>query len=70
MVPREAEQLARTLAREFKIVAIVGPRQSGKTTLAKAVFTAKPYASLEDPDLLRFAQEDPRRFLGQFPAAR
>ncbi len=67
MVPREAEQLARTLAREFKIVAIVGPRQSGKTTLAKAVFTAKPYASLEDPDLLRFAQEDPRRFLGQFP---
>ena len=67
MVTREAESLARTLAREFKIVAIVGPRQSGKTTLAKAVFEAKPYASLEDPDLLRFAQEDPRRFLGQYP---
>ena len=67
MVAREAEPLARTLAREFKVVAIVGPRQSGKTTLAKAVFAAKPYASLEDPDLLRFAQEDPRRFLGQYP---
>ena len=48
-------------------MAIVGPRQSGKTMLAKAVFEAKPYASLEDPDLLRFAQEDPRRFLGQYP---
>ena len=67
MVIREAEPLARTLAREFKIVAIVGPRQSGKTTLAQAVFAAKPYASLEDPDLLRFAQEDPRRFLAQYP---
>ena len=67
MVAREAEPLARTLAREFKIVAIVGPRQSGKTTLAQAVFAAKPYASLEDPDLLRFAQEDPRGFLGQYP---
>ena len=67
MVTRQAEPLARTLAREFKVVAIVGPRQSGKTTLAKAVFAAKPYASLEDPDLLRFAQEDPRGFLGQYP---
>lgn len=67
MVAREAEPLARTLAREFKVVAIVGPRQSGKTTLARQVFAAKPYASLEDPDLLRFAQEDPRRFLGQHP---
>ena len=67
MVVREAEPLARTLAREFKVVAIVGPRQSGKTTLAREVFAAKPYASLEDPDLLGFAQEDPRRFLGQYP---
>ena len=67
MVTRDAEPLARTLAREFKIVAIIGPRQSGKTTLAQAVFAAKPYASLEDPDLLRFAQDDPRGFLGQYP---
>ena len=36
MVTREAELLARTLAREFKIVAIIGPRQSGKTPLAQA----------------------------------
>ncbi|MDE0445660.1 MAG: hypothetical protein OXH96_03230 [Spirochaetaceae bacterium] len=70
MVVREAEPLARTLAREFKVVAIVGPRQSGKTTLAREVFAAKPYASLEDPDLLGFAQEDPRRFLGQYPLKR
>ena len=55
------------MAREFKVVAIVGPRQSGKTTLAKAVFAAKPYASMEDPDQLQFAQEDPRGFLAQYP---
>ena len=67
MVTREAEPLVRTLAREFKVVAIVGPRQSGKTTLAKAVFAAKPYASMEDPDQLQFAQEDPRGFLAQYP---
>ena len=67
MVTREAEPLVRTLAREFKVVAIVGPRQSGKTTLAKAVFAAKPYASMEDPDQLQFAQEDPRGFLAQHP---
>ena len=67
MVDREAAPLARTLAREFKIVAIIGPRQAGKTTLARAVFAAKPYASLEDPDLLSFAQEDPRRFLALYP---
>ena len=67
MVAREAEPLVRTLAREFKVVAIVGPRQSGKTTLARAVFAAKPYASMEDPDQLQFAQEDPRGFLAQYP---
>ena len=67
MVTREAEPLVRTLASEFKVVAIVGPRQSGKTTLAKAVFAAKPYASMEDPDQLQFAQEDPRGFLAQYP---
>ena len=68
MVTRETESLVRTLAREFKVVAIVGPRQAGKTTLVKAVFAAKPYASMEDPDQLQFAQEDPRGFLAQYPS--
>lgn len=44
-----------------------GPRQSGKTTLAKSVFPQKPYISLEDPDSRLEAIEDPRKFLGRFP---
>jgi uncharacterized protein len=42
-------------------------RQSGKTTLARAVFPEKPYVSLEDLDERRYAEEDPRGFLGRFP---
>jgi len=45
----------------------VGPRQSGKTTLVRYLFGNKPYVSLENPDSRRFAIEDPRGFLGQYP---
>ena len=48
------------------MVAVTGPRQSGKTTLVRAAFPQKPYVSLEDPDQREFAQDDPRRFLGRF----
>lgn len=54
------------LARSFKTVALLGPRQSGKTTLARAVFTGKPYLSLENPDTRAFATDDPRGFLSQY----
>jgi predicted AAA+ superfamily ATPase len=54
------------LARHFKAVAVVGPRQSGKTTLTKHVFGDKPYVSLENPDTRRFAMDDPRGFLTRF----
>ncbi|MEN8232755.1 MAG: AAA family ATPase [Thermodesulfobacteriota bacterium] len=55
------------LLKGFPTVTITGPRQSGKTTLARKIFADKPYASLEDPDKKLFAQEDPRSFLEQFP---
>ena len=67
MIPRQAASLAATLAGEFKVVAIVGPRQAGKTTLAREVFPDMPYVSLEAPDTLAFAFGDPRRFLAQYP---
>jgi hypothetical protein len=67
MIKRNAEQTIRKLLRGFPIVTLTGPRQSGKTTLAKAVFPDRPYASLEEPDLRRNAQEDPRSFLDRFP---
>lgn len=67
MIQREAESLLRTLAQEFKAVAVVGPRQSGKTTLVRSVFADKPYVSLENPDTRAFATQDTRSFLAQFP---
>jgi len=67
MITRKAEKALRDLAGQFKAVAIIGPRQSGKTTLSRFVFPDKPYVSLENPDTRRFAYEDPRGFLAQFP---
>jgi uncharacterized protein len=66
MVKRNAEKWLRLLAKEFRSVAVVGPRQSGKTTLVKAVFPRKPYVSLEDPDERLLADNDPRAFLARF----
>jgi hypothetical protein len=67
MISRIAEKTIRKLLRGFPIVTITGPRQSGKTTLARAVFKSKPYASLEEPDLRQAAQDDPRSFLQRYP---
>lgn len=67
MISRTAEKELRSLSGQFKAVAVVGPRQSGKTTLVRAVFKDKPYASLENPDLRKFAMDDPRGFLSAYP---
>lgn len=67
MIPRQAASKLLQLAQQFRAVAILGPRQSGKTTLAKACFPEKPYISLETPTMRRFALEDPVQFLRQYP---
>ena len=66
MITRIAAKEVKILAKQFKAIAIVGPRQSGKTTLARSVFKGKPYVSLENPDVRSFALEDPRGFLEQY----
>ena len=58
--------LARAAA-QLPVVTLTGPRQSGKTTLCRAVFPRHPYVTLEAPDVRAFATEDPRAFLAQFP---
>lgn len=66
-ITREAEKRLKYLARTFRAVAVIGPRQSGKTTLCKMVFPQKPYVSLENPTVLQFAQTDPEGFLANYP---
>lgn len=67
MIPRQALPALLRLARGFPVVALTGPRQSGKTTLARAAFPDKPYVSLENPDEREFAQRDGLAFLARFP---
>lgn len=56
------------MARSFPVVAVTGPRQSGKTTLVRELFADKPYVSMEDPDIRTLALEDPRGLLARYPA--
>ncbi len=66
MIQRIAKTKLIELAKSFKIVNLTGPRQSGKTTLVRSVFTEKSYVSLENPDMRRFALEDTRGFLNTY----
>ena len=66
MIEREIAKKALSLAAQFPVVSITGPRQSGKSTLAKALFPDYSYVSLEDEDMRAFALDDPRAFLARF----
>ncbi len=66
MIARHLRSALRAAARDAPVVTLTGPRQSGKTTLARTAFPRHDYASLEDPDLRTFALEDPRGFLDQY----
>ena len=66
MIARHLRSTLRAAARRAPVVTLTGPRQSGKTTLARAAFPRYDYASLEDPDLRTFALDDPRGFLDQY----
>jgi len=67
MIERNAYPILKKLAKSFPIVALTGPRQSGKTTLVRHVFSEMPYVSLENPDNREFATTDPNGFLAQYP---
>jgi predicted AAA+ superfamily ATPase len=63
---RTLEKKLKSAASQFPVITVTGPRQSGKTTLVKAVFKNYDYVSLELPDQRSFALEDPQGFLNQF----
>jgi predicted AAA+ superfamily ATPase len=68
-IPRQLEPIVCKAVGEFPAVVLIGPRQSGKTTLLNNLF-GKTYhiVSLESPDVRLAAQMDPRGFLNLYPA--
>lgn len=60
---RNIEKEALELAADYPVLTITGPRQSGKTTLARHLFGELPYFSFENPDLRSLVINDPRKFL-------
>ncbi len=66
MQPRNLQALLQKVAGFYPVVAVTGPRQSGKTTLCRATFPDKPYVSFEALDDRSFATHDPRGFLAQY----
>ena len=68
MIQRKIQAELAQLAEEYKVVTITGPRQSGKTTLAKMQFPDYDYINLEDPEVRSLAEKDAREFLHRHPA--
>jgi predicted AAA+ superfamily ATPase len=67
MYSRDIEQELIQLAQSYPVVTVIGPRQSGKTTLVCHAFSKKPYVNLEALDIREMATADPRGFLEQYP---
>lgn len=67
LIPRAAAPLLRQLAGQFRTVTLQGPRQSGKTTLARATFPDYRYVNLEDLRSLQLAEEDQTAFFAANP---
>ena len=65
-VKREIINYMNFLKDKYPILALTGPRQSGKTTLLRELFPDYRYISLENPDLRKFAENDPNKFLEEY----
>lgn len=68
MIERDMAAKARELWGKYPVLTLTGPRQSGKTTLARNVFSDAEYVNLEDPEIHALAQSDMREFLRRHPA--
>lgn len=63
MIPRHIAPVIQRAAGKFPVVTLLGPRQSGKTTLVKALFADHVYINLENPETRAMAARDPRSLL-------
>lgn len=68
MINRAVESKLLRLARQYPVVTVTGPRQSGKTTLSRKCFPEHLYLNLESPDTREYARKDPRGFLSRSKA--
>ncbi|MBP5183315.1 MAG: ATP-binding protein [Lentisphaeria bacterium] len=66
MIDRQMSSQILEAASQYPVVAVTGPRQSGKTTLCRELFPDYAYINLEKPETRQFAAEDPNGFLAQF----
>ena len=66
-ISRNAKDALLRLASQFPVIAITGPRQSGKSTLTKMTFPDKKYITFDDKNLREFASSNPKDFLMAFP---
>ncbi len=67
IISRKVEPLVAILREQYPVLTIVGPRQSGKTTLSRKIFPELPYISLENPDIRMEVEVDPKGFLHNHP---
>jgi predicted AAA+ superfamily ATPase len=63
LIERGMEPTLRRAAEQYPVVTVMGPRQSGKTTLVRACFPDHGYCNLEDPENRSLAQADPKGFI-------
>lgn len=68
MIERNLSNALRKVAGHYPVVTVTGPRQSGKTTLCRAVFPQMSYVNMEQVDVREFATRDPRGFLAEHSA--
>jgi predicted AAA+ superfamily ATPase len=67
MIERQMSNSLKKAATEYPVLLVHGPRQSGKTTLCRSIFSDKPYVSMENIDTRSRALDDPRGFFEGYP---
>lgn len=68
MYHREITSYLKEVSNKYPVLTLIGPRQSGKSTLARNLFKAHTYVSLEETDIRLLATEDPRGFFKKYPS--
>ena len=66
MIPRTITETLLELRKQYPVITLTGPRQSGKTTICRSVFKELPYINFERPDLRDRFEQDPLSYFAEF----